>query len=79
MERLSAAIAPATELRRELRLWDVVLFNVSAVAGVRGLVFMARAGGGIVTLCMLAAAAFFLPSAFAIIRLSRKYPDQGGM
>lgn len=87
MEGLSPAIAarqaappaPPAELRRELRLWDVVLFNVSAVAGVRGLVFMARAGGGIVTLCMLAAATFFLPSAFAIIRLSRKYPDQGGM
>jgi amino acid transporter len=28
---------------------------------------------------MLAAVAFFLPSAFAIIRLARKYPDQGGM
>ena len=79
MERLSAATVPAAELRRELGLWDVVLFNVSAVAGVRGLVFMARAGGGIVTLCMLAAVAFFLPSAFAIIRLARKYPDQGGM
>jgi hypothetical protein len=85
---LTAAIAagraappapPATELQRELRLRDVVLFNVSAVAGVRSLVFMARAGGGIVTLCMLAAAAFFLPSAFAIIRLARKYPEQGGM
>ena len=88
MEGSTAAIAagqaappapPATELRRELRLRDVVLFNVSAVAGVRSLVFMARAGGGIVTLCMLAAAAFFLPSAFSIIRLARKYPDQGGM
>jgi hypothetical protein len=45
---------------------------VSALAGVRGLVFMARAGGGIVTLYMLAAVAFFPPSAFAMILPSRK-------
>ena len=71
--------APPAELPRELRLRDVVLFNVSAVAGVRGLVFMARAGSGIVTLCTLAALAFFLPCAFAIIRLVRRYPAQGGI
>jgi hypothetical protein len=64
MQGLSAAIAareaappaPPTELRRELRLWDVVLFDVSAVAGVRGLVFvstafllLAQAGEGLQT------------------------------
>jgi len=73
------AVAPVPELRRELRLWDVVSFNVSAVAGVRSLVLMAHAGSGIVTLCVLAAAAFFLPSAFAVIRLSARYPEEGGM
>ncbi len=71
--------SPPPALRRELRLWDLVLFNVTAVAGVRGLVFMARAGSGIVTLCLFAAVAFFLPSAFAMIRLTRQYPEQGGM
>jgi amino acid transporter len=78
-QSIAQAAAPAPDLRRELQLRDVVLFNVSAVAGVRGLVLMARAGSGIVTLCALAALAFFLPSAFAVIRLSRRHPDEGGM
>jgi amino acid transporter len=40
---------------------------------------MARAGNGIVTLCLLGAVTFFLPSAFAVIRLTGRYPAEGGM
>ncbi len=78
-QTLVQTTTPAPDVPRELGLWDVVFFNVSAVAGVRGLVFMARAGSGIVTLCLLGALTFFLPSAFAVIRLTGRYPQEGGM
>ena len=65
-------------LRRELRLWHLVLFNVSAVAGVRWLAAAAHAGPGSLTLWLLAALAFFLPSALVVSSLSARFPEEGG-
>jgi glutamate:GABA antiporter len=65
-------------LRRELRLWHLVLFNISAVAGVRWLAAAAHAGPGSLSLWLLAAVAFFLPSALVVSSLSARFPDQGG-
>src|SRR5580698_2009975 len=65
-------------LRRELRLWHLVLFNVSAVAGIRWLAAAAPVGPGSLTLWILAARTFFLPSALVIASLSRRFPEEGG-
>src|SRR5690242_10566424 len=65
-------------LRRELRLWHLVLFNISAVAGVRWLAAAAHAGPGSLTLWLLAAVAFFLPSALVVSSLSARFPEEGG-
>jgi amino acid transporter len=66
-------------LRRELRLWHVVMFNISAVAGVRWLAAAAHAGTGTLVLWLVAALAFFLPCALVISRLSQKFPEEGGL
>ncbi|HLK20808.1 MAG TPA: APC family permease [Bryobacteraceae bacterium] len=65
-------------LRRELRLWHLVLFNVSAVAGIRWLAAAAQVGPGSLTLWLLAALTFFLPSALVIAALSARFPEEGG-
>jgi amino acid transporter len=65
-------------LRRELRLWHLVLFNVSAVAGIRWLAAAAQVGPGSLTLWLLAALTFFLPSALVIASLSAQFPEEGG-
>jgi len=66
-------------LRRELSLRDLVLFNIAAVVGIRWLAAAAHAGPGSITLWVLAAALFFVPSALAVSRLGAKYPEEGGL
>ena len=66
------------DLRRELRLWHLVLFNISAVAGIRWLAAAAHVGPGSLTLWLLAALTFFLPSALVIASLSARFPEEGG-
>lgn len=65
-------------LRRELRLWHLVLFNIAAVAGIRWLAAAAHVGPGSLTLWLLAALTFFLPSALVIASLSARFPEEGG-
>jgi len=66
-------------LRRELGLRDLVLFNIAAVVGIRWLAAAAHAGPGSITLWVLAAALFFVPSALAVSRLAARYPEEGGL
>jgi glutamate:GABA antiporter len=72
-------MASEPALRRELRLWDVVLFNISAVAGVRWLAAAAHAGPGSLLLWLVAALAFFLPCALVVSKLGQKFPQEGGL
>ena len=65
-------------LRRELRLWHLILFNIAAVAGIRWLAAAAHVGPGSLTLWLLAALLFFLPSALVIASLSARFPEEGG-
>jgi len=69
----------APRLTRELRLRDLVLFNVSAIASLRWIAAAAHAGPGSLTLWLFAALFFFLPSAIVVGRLSKKFPEEGGM
>ncbi len=66
-------------LRRELRLWDLVFLNLSAVVGIRWVAAAAHAGPGAFLLQALAAAFFFLPCALVVGGLSRRFPEEGGL
>jgi amino acid transporter len=66
------------ELKRELGLRDLVLFNVAAIVSTRWIAAAAHAGSGSLSLWLLAAIFFLVPSAFVVARLSRLFPQQGG-
>ena len=64
---------------RELRLRDLVFFNICAIVSLRWVAAAAHAGSGALVLWMMAALFFFLPSAIVIASLSRRFPEEGGM
>jgi amino acid transporter len=66
-------------LRRELRLRDLIFFNICAVVSLRWVAAAAHAGSGSFVLWIVAALFFFLPSAVTVSSLSRKFPEEGGM
>ena len=68
-----------SELKRVLGLWDIVAMNIVAVVGLRWITRSARAGESSVTLWILAWLVFFLPLAAAVIELSSRHPEQGGL
>ncbi|HEU4763315.1 MAG TPA: APC family permease [Gemmatimonadales bacterium] len=67
------------QLRRVMRFRDVVLFYIVAVTGPRWIASAAAAGPSSLVIWAVAAAAFFVPSAFAVLELSSRYPDEGGI
>jgi len=67
------------ELKRELRLRDLVFFDVCAIISLRWVAAAAHAGPGSFVLWMIAALFFFLPSAITIAGLSRRFPEEGGL
>jgi amino acid transporter len=60
-------------------LWDVLLFNIAAVLGPRWIAAAAHNGTSSISLWILAAILFFLPTALIIIELSTRYPCEGGL
>jgi amino acid transporter len=66
-------------LRKELGLWDVVLFNIAAVLGPRWIARAAHAGESSLSLWVLAAFLFFIPTSLVIIELATRYPHEGGL
>jgi glutamate:GABA antiporter len=59
--------------------WDVLLFNIAAVLGPRWIAAAAHNGTSSISLWVLAALFFFLPSAFVITELSTRFPVEGGL
>jgi glutamate:GABA antiporter len=75
-------MAPADNvatLHRELRLRDLVFFDICAIISLRWVAAAAHAGPGSFVLWIVAAIFFFLPSAVTIAGLSRRFPEEGGM
>ena len=68
----------ATTLRRELRLRDLVFFDICAIISLRWIAAAAHAGPGSFVLWIVAALFFFLPSAVTVSSLSRQFPQEGG-
>ncbi|PYP85961.1 MAG: hypothetical protein DMG65_19790 [Candidatus Angelobacter sp. Gp1-AA117] len=73
------AASPKSQLRREMGLWDVMLFNIAAVLGPRWIAAAAHNGTSSISLWVLAAVLFFLPTALIIIELSTRFPAEGGL
>jgi len=66
-------------LPRALGLWDVVLFNVVAIVGLRWLATAAQLGAQSITLWLLALVFFFVPSGLAVTELATRMPGEGGV
>ncbi|HEV2617676.1 MAG TPA: APC family permease [Candidatus Acidoferrales bacterium] len=74
-----ATADPKKQLRRVLGFWDVLLFNIVTVLGPRWLAAAGHNGTSSISLWVLAALLFFVPSAFVINELSSRYPNEGGL
>jgi glutamate:GABA antiporter len=68
-----------TQLPRVMRLGDVVLFNITAIVGLRWLTTAGRIGPASLVLWGLAMVIFFLPSAVAVRELTDIDPREGGI
>lgn len=66
-------------LRRELGVWDLVLFNTAAVVGIRWLAAAAHIGPGSLFLWVSAALLFFVPCAMSVAGLAQRFPEEGGI
>lgn len=64
---------------KALGFWDVVAMNIVAIVGLRWISRSALLGAPSVTLWIAACLLFFVPLAFAIVELTRRYPEQGGI
>jgi len=74
-----AASDAKTHLRRVMGFWDVLLFNIAAVLGPRWIAAAAHNGTSSISLWLLAALLFFLPTAFVVVELSTRFPQEGGI
>ncbi len=59
--------------------WDVLLFNIAAVLGPRWIGAAAHNGTSSISLWVLAALFFFLPTALVVAELSARFPHEGGL
>src|SRR5579875_2245210 len=67
------------QLLRVMGFWDVLLFNIATVLGPRWIAAAAHNGTSSISLWVLAAALFFLPSTLIIAELSTRFPHEGGL
>ena len=59
--------------------WDVLLFCIASVLGPRWIAAAARNGQSSISLWILAAVLFFVPTAFIVVELSTRFPEEGGL
>jgi glutamate:GABA antiporter len=59
--------------------WDVLLFNIATVLGPRWIAAAAHSGASSISLWIIAAVFFFIPSALVINELSSRFPNEGGL
>lgn len=74
-----AAGDPRQQLRRVMGFWDVLLFNIATVLGPRWIAAAAHNGTSSISLWILAAVGFFVPTALVIVELSTRFPHEGGL
>lgn len=67
------------QLKRAMGLRDLVLFNIVAIVGLRWISTAAAAGLGSILMWVLALVCFFIPQAICVDRLTRQFPEEGGI
>ncbi|HEV7966743.1 MAG TPA: APC family permease [Candidatus Acidoferrales bacterium] len=67
------------QLRRVMGFWDVLLFCIATVLGPRWIAAAARNGQSSISLWILAALLFFVPTAYVVVELSTRFPEEGGL
>jgi len=70
---------PIRLLCKEMGFWDVLLFNIATVLGPRWIAAAAHSGPSSISLWIIAAVFFFIPSALVINELSSRFPCEGGL
>lgn len=75
----SSAPDPIKQLRKEMGFWDVLLFNIATVLGPRWIAAAAHNGTSSISLWLIAAIFFFVPTALVINELSSRFPEEGGL
>jgi glutamate:GABA antiporter len=76
---MSSPVNPLSELRKEMGFWDVLLFNIATVLGPRWIAAAAHNGTSSISLWIIAALFFFVPTAMVINELSSRFPEEGGL
>jgi len=69
----------APTLRRTLRLRDLTLFYVLTTLSIRWVATAAAAGPGSLLVWVFALGGFFLPLAYTVLVLARRFPQEGGL
>lgn len=73
-------VAPsAPGLRRVMNTSDVVMYLVVAVVGTRWIATAAAVGPSALVIWLIGFLALFVPLGFAVVELSSRYPEEGGL
>jgi glutamate:GABA antiporter len=75
----TSAANPIAQLRKEMGFWDVLLFNIATVLGPRWIAAAAHNGTSSISLWVIAALFFFVPTAMVVNELSSRFPEEGGL
>jgi amino acid transporter len=75
----ASSSSPINQLRKEMGFWDVLLFNIATVLGPRWIAAAAHNGTSSISLWVIAAVFFFVPTAMVINELSSRFPEEGGL
>src|SRR5690242_13104948 len=76
---MSSSGNPIQGLRKEMGFWDVLLFNIATVLGPRWIAAAAHNGTSSISLWIIAALFFFVPTAMVVNELSSRFPEEGGL
>ena len=76
---MAGAADPIKQLPKAMGFWDVLLFNIATVLGPRWVAAAAHNGTSSISLWVIAAILFFVPSALVINELSSRFPEEGGL
>lgn len=71
--------AAAPELKRALGFRDLLLFYISATFSLRWIATAAAAGPSALAIWIIAALCLFVPLVYAVLELSGRYPEEGGV
>jgi glutamate:GABA antiporter len=77
--RSGAPAAPTTHLKRALGVWDLTWLSIVAIANLNVVPVIAAAGPTTMWVWAAALLLFFLPQGLAVIELSYRLPQEGGV